>query len=395
MASINCSQCGNQVNDNDSICPNCRNQLNQNIFNTDATNIFTQPQEENQTNKLIYNEYENQTNENDNMNSNYDTLISKKDDVITTINNIDNIANIGNDETNIQTKNNFTFIWIFIIIILLIIIAILFNTQNQKNNDNSIPVESTFVMTCVSSNKQNNWIVEDDGTLILPQNYPNDEKLREEINRIYNCYEHETAQSVGDANTTVDMSEVDLTTVGDYTLKLVGKYENKIGDFEIKVKVVESCSGNCTINTTDWTYKIVDNISYLNVSDDGIFGNLRLQVKMIPTENAFASSVTGNSVHYSNTIDGYIRIRYTSISSYNASEILASTVATTDTYHPALGLTGDIHKTNALVRTYRKGYTYNDTTYLFFSTVKVELVRAYIDFYDKHEDKHHIYYLNV
>ena len=70
MALINCSECGNQVNKNDSICQNCGNPLNQNMFNTNATNIFNQPQEETTTQKLKCSECGNQVNENDSICSN-------------------------------------------------------------------------------------------------------------------------------------------------------------------------------------------------------------------------------------------------------------------------------------------------------------------------------------
>lgn len=70
MALINCSECGNQVNENDSVCSNCGNQLNQNMFNTNTTNIFNQPQEETTTQKLLCSECGNQVNKNDSVCSN-------------------------------------------------------------------------------------------------------------------------------------------------------------------------------------------------------------------------------------------------------------------------------------------------------------------------------------
>lgn len=65
MALLNCSECGNQVNENDSVCQNCGNPLNQNMFNTNTTNVFNQQQEETTTQKLLCSECGNQVNEND------------------------------------------------------------------------------------------------------------------------------------------------------------------------------------------------------------------------------------------------------------------------------------------------------------------------------------------
>jgi len=76
MALINCSECGNQVNEGDNVCQNCGNPLNQNVFNTEVTNKFNQEQEESTIQKILCDKCGNQVNESDNICQNCGNLLS-------------------------------------------------------------------------------------------------------------------------------------------------------------------------------------------------------------------------------------------------------------------------------------------------------------------------------
>jgi len=65
MSLIKCPECGKDISNEAPDCIYCGNPLNQNMFNTNTTNVFNQQQEETTTQKLLCSECGNQVNEND------------------------------------------------------------------------------------------------------------------------------------------------------------------------------------------------------------------------------------------------------------------------------------------------------------------------------------------
>lgn len=65
MSLIKCPECGKDISNKAPDCIYCGNPLNQNMFNTNTTNVFNQQQEETTTQKLLCSECGNQVNEND------------------------------------------------------------------------------------------------------------------------------------------------------------------------------------------------------------------------------------------------------------------------------------------------------------------------------------------
>lgn len=244
-----------------------------------------------------------------------------------------------------------------------------------NNKEEQIIEEIPFQLSCTDNYQYNDNVmveVKDNiSTIILPINsrFLDDDYFI--FDSLY-CYDVDTKQKVEDL--TIDKSELQKDKVGTYTLKLSGKYDNKVGSTDIKIKLGEACSGNCTITTSKWTFKITDNIVFTQQSED--YSTLNLQVEPRP--------INEHHAYYSTTFDGQINLRYLTKNFY--SKKVASDINENGEKDNAINL-GKIH--------YRD-QSRNETLYLKFRVLpnNVRDEEAFIDFYDKVEDEHHFYYLS-
>lgn len=261
-----------------------------------------------------------------------------------------------------------------IILILAVLLLVLCGCDNTNKE------ELTFNMAYTDNTKYNDSIIIERYTniLVLPKNtsfFKDDELFKS----AYYFYDVDTKESVPIENISIDTSNLNINEVGTYKIRVTGKYDNKVGNTEIDVNVVESYSGNCTIKTSNWIFEISDNIKYQDISDT--YRILNVPIKMTPTDNAFYSSST-KTTNYSDLLHGFITLRVdngTFISTYVADDEDDRTIGEND---------------NALAQMYIRNKTKDLTTYLKFRVVPIIETEAYIDFYDEQTKEHHFYYIN-
>lgn len=99
VALLNCSECGNEVSENDNVCQNCGNPLNQNVLNMETTNIFNQQQTRlNNQELLLCDECGKEVNKEDDACQNCGNLLStnenEKNEITENIKKIKEAANI-------------------------------------------------------------------------------------------------------------------------------------------------------------------------------------------------------------------------------------------------------------------------------------------------------------
>jgi len=241
--------------------------------------------------------------------------------------------------------------------------------------------EIPFNMACADNTKLNDAIIIERYTnaLIIPKDtiFFKDDTLFKDG---YYCYDTDTKESIPSENISIDTSEINVNAVGNYKLKVNAKYDNKVGNTEVEVKVVESCSGNCTIQTTNWKFEIFDNTQYTDEKNS--YYTLKQQVKLYPTENANFSSALKNTAKYSNIIDGDITLRYLN----NKGSFYSKAIASDNDYDvldDALSLHYRLNENKVKQQTFLKYYV----------VPKIE-AEAFIDFYDKVKDEHHFYYIH-
>lgn len=248
------------------------------------------------------------------------------------------------------------------------------------DNNKSKIEETPFNMACGDSSSANDDIIIENYTnsLVIPKNttFFKDDTL---FKYGYYCYDTDTKEIVPDENISIDTSDLNVNEVGTYKIKVSGKYNNKVGNTDVEVKVLDSCSGNCTIQTTNWKFEIFDNIQYTDESNG--YYTLKLQVKLYPTENANFNRALANTANYDNLIDGFIKLRYLVNNSF-----YSSTVASDKDFEvldDALSLNYQLNKNELKQQTFIK----------FYVVPKIE-GEAYIDFYDKVKAEHHFYYIH-
>ena len=248
------------------------------------------------------------------------------------------------------------------------------------SNENSKIEETPFNMACADNTSLSDAIIIEKytNTLVIPKDttFFEDDTL---FRNAYYCYDTDTKESVPNENISIDTSNLNINEVGTYKIKVNGKYNDKVGNTEVDVKVVESCSGTCTIETSNWIFEINDNIKYQDISDT--YRILNVPIKMTPTDNAFYSSST-QTTHYSDLLHGFIELRVdndTFIQKYVADDENDRSIGESD---------------NALGQNYIRNQQKDLTTYLKFRVVPIIESEAYIDFYDLPKDEHHFYYIH-
>lgn len=216
------------------------------------------------------------------------------------------------------------------------------------------------------SQKVSPLILEND-IIILPTN----SKFLEEHNLqdYLKFYDYETGEVVQDISYNVNFSN---TKAGIYDLNIRGKYDDKIGNTTIKIQYVESCSGKCVIDTTNWRFELSGDIEYGSYWLNNI---LKVKVAMSPKESAFETNMKIEK--YETINDGFIYLYYKEYSLYTKE------VAT-----------GYSYDDNALFQYYSLNET-KENMYIQFPYIPyLNDSEAFIDFYDKVTKEHHFYFVN-
>lgn len=240
--------------------------------------------------------------------------------------------------------------------------------------------ETPFNLSCADNTRLDDSIIIEKytNTLVIPKGtkFLEDDTLFKDG---YYCYDKDTKESIPNENITIDISNVNVNEVGAYKIKVNAKYNNMIGNTEVDVKVAESCSGNCTIKTSNWVFEVTDDIKYQEISST--YRILNVPIKLTPTDNAFYSN-NEKTTHYSDLLHGFVELRVdnkTFVRKYVADDEDDRTIG---------------EKDNALAQTYIRNQPKNTVTYLKFRVVPIIESEAYIDFYDLPKDEHHFYYIH-
>lgn len=230
-------------------------------------------------------------------------------------------------------------------------------TENSKNFQLSYEQKSSNLIIEGSSSNY---------TLILPTNtkfFENKENLISE----FKFYDYSNGKIVQDISYDIDF---DTTKEGIYTINVEGKYDDKIGNTQLNVQLIKSCSGNCTINTTNWNIELTGDYTYGDYSPNYI---LKVKSTFSPNESAFEFNT--QTEKYQSINDGYIYLYYQNFVSYEKE--LASEYNYAD---------------NALYP-YYKLHERKDNMYVQFVSIPKLEKEAFIDFYDNQTKTHNFYKL--
>ena len=203
--------------------------------------------------------------------------------------------------------------------------------------------------------------------IILPTNTKFFEKP-DVLKGIFKFYDYSNGERIEDISYSTN---IDVSKAGIYTIDIEGKYNEKIGTTQLEVELVESCSGTCTINTTNWNIELDGTFTYGDYSPNYI-----LKVKSTFSPNASAFEFNTKTEQYEPINDGFINLYYKNYAFYNTEQ------ASTYNY-------GD----NAISQNYQLNEKKENMYVQFTSITKLE-GEAFIDFYDKVAKKHNFYIVN-
>ena len=264
-----------------------------------------------------------------------------------------------------------------VIVYILIVIAALcfvmyFSYDLLFKNSNE---QQAFTLKYAKKNNNTYFTMEgytDIKTIILPvgSNFFDTDDI---LQGYFKFYDYDTGEEVTDItyNATFDKN-----VVGEHTLVVTGKYNNKIGTTTFNVKYEDACSGVCTINNSNWKIELLGNNF---VKDYGLY----VQVKLYPTEKAHYNPYLLNLANYEDVNDGYIQLYY---------EPKVHTM-----YELAYDPSSE-ELDNALTLYYKlNSNKIKQATYIKFRVTYYSHYindETYIDFYDKPTSTHHFYYVN-
>ena len=133
--------------------------------------------------------------------------------------------------------------------------------------------------------------------IILPTNTKFFEKP-DVLKGIFKFYDYSNGERIEDISYSTN---IDVSKAGIYTIDIEGKYNEKIGTTQLEVELVESCSGTCTINTTNWNIELDGTFTYGDYSPNYI-----LKVKSTFSPNASAFEFNTKTEQYEPINDGFI-----------------------------------------------------------------------------------------
>ena len=246
----------------------------------------------------------------------------------------------------------------------------------------SILILSLFIMLCICgcSNEEktfqleyekvsDNLIIDGSSsnyTLVLPTN-TNFFENKENLINAFKFYDYSNGEKIEDITYNVDF---DLTKEGVYSINVEGKKDNKIGNTKVNVQLVKSCSGNCTINTTNWNIELTGDYTYDDYSPNYI---LKVKSTFSPNETAFEFNT--QTEKYQSINDGYIYLYYQT--NHFWKKELASEYRYND---------------NAIYQ-YYKLHERKENMYVQFVSIPKLDEEAFIDFYDNQTKTHNFYKL--